>query len=162
MAIFSKNANRAALFGKQKLYDKCCTSEVEECCYSTDPLPRPPCQECGMNIDKYMIIDGVEYEFGTPGLSFDISLLPFTIEVYFENTNPLCNANFQEKITGDTSEPNVTINTQGLSVIAPNSTELIATVNVTNGVIAGTYSFDIYYKICDDNYVITQSFEITD
>lgn len=85
MAIFSKNANRAALFGKQKLFKACCTPEVEECCYSTDPTPRPVCN-CN-NYETALNVNGViqpTTAFLTLSASSD---LPANIQINITNTD---------------------------------------------------------------------------
>lgn len=84
MAIFSKNANRAALFGKQKLFKACCTPEVEECCYSTDP-PALAC-DCN-NYETALNVNGViqpTTAFLTLSASSD---LPANIQINITNTD---------------------------------------------------------------------------
>jgi hypothetical protein len=152
MALFTKNKNRAALFGKQTLYDKCCTPEVEECCYSTDPLPRPPapppCQACF--IDRYYVVNGINV--GNPiTIVIDTSMLPTIIEVFFNNSNRSCDA-IIGKITSDTPSPNISITTYGVDTISPGTAELAATIQLNTVLGPGTYTPYINYSICGDNY----------
>jgi hypothetical protein len=156
MALFTKNKNRAALFGKQTLYDKCCTPEVEECCYPTDPLPRPPapppCQECGFNLGRNYIVNGVSYGNVDP-IIIDTTDLPAIIEVFFGNDNRECDATFG-KFTSDTPSPNISITTYSPDTIAPGNVELVATIQLNTVLGPGTYTPYINYSICGDNYAL--------
>ena len=150
MALFTKNKNRAALFGKQTLYDKCCTPEVEECCYSTDPLPRPPapCQACF--IDRYYVVNGINV--GNPiTIVIDTSMLPTIIEVFFNNSNRSCDA-IIGKITSASGNPNIGITTYSVDTISPGTAELAATIELNTVLGEGTYTPYTNYSICGDNY----------
>jgi hypothetical protein len=144
MAIFSKNANRAALFGKQKLFKACCTPEVEECCYSTDPTPRPVCNcEPLFSID----FDGDNYPlpYSTPLV---ITSLPKSIDFIFENLDS-CPIEFT-KLSLVLSGP---INYNGFTIdIAPsnilvlgNSSLIIMNIEVDISAQDGSYEFNYSY-----------------
>lgn len=155
MAIFSKNANRAALFGKQKLFKACCTPEVEECCYSTDlvPVPKPPpCQECGRSVIRDYIVNGISVGNISP-IVIDTSMLPTIIEVFFENGNLECDATFG-KVTSDTPSPNINISTYSPDTIGPGAIELVATIQLNTALGEGTYTPYLNYSLCGDNYAL--------
>jgi hypothetical protein len=164
MAIFSKNANRAALFGKQKLFKACCTPEVEECCYLTNPVPRPPappdppCQECGRNIKARYLVNNVEEDFP---IVIDVSELPAVIEVFFENGNPECDATFG-KITSDSGNPNISIITYSPDKIGPLDEELIATIQLNTILGIGNYSPSLFFNLCNDPSVLNVDIKIED
>lgn len=161
MAIFSKNANRAALFGKQKLFKACCTPEVEECCYLTNPVPRPPkpsCQECGGNITRNYIVNGRSYGDTTP-IVIDTSMLPVTIEVYFTNNSKECDAIFG-KITSETPTPNINIITSSPDTIKPGESELVATIQLNTVLGDGNYIPFLFYNLCGDNYALSIEIQI--
>ena len=152
MALFTKNKNRAALFGKQTLYDICCTPEIEECCYPTDPLPRPPapppCLVCFFN--RYYVVNGVNV--GNPfTINIDTSMLPATIEVYFENISTDCDV-IIGNITSDSYNPNISITTYSVDTISPGTAELAATIQLNTVIGAGTYTPSLFYSVCGDNY----------
>jgi hypothetical protein len=151
MALFTKNKNRAALFGKQTLYDKCCTPEVEECCYLSDPLPRPPapCQECGFNLGRNYIVNGVAYGNVDP-IIIDTSMLPAIIEVLFSNGNRECDATFG-KFTSDSGNPNISITTSSPDIIGPGNVELVATIQLNTVLGEGTYTPFLFYPLCGDS-----------
>jgi hypothetical protein len=153
MALFTKNKNRAALFGKQTLYDKCCTPEVEECCYLADPLPRPPapppCQECGFNLIRNYIVNGVPFGNVDP-IIIDTTDLPAIIEVLFSNGNRECDATFG-KITSDSGNPNISITTFSVDAISPGTSELAATIQLNTVLGEGTYTPFLFYSLCGDN-----------
>ena len=152
MALFSKNANRAALFKKQTLYDKCCTPEVEECCYFANLLPRPPapppCQTCV--IDRYYIVNGINV--GNPTtIVIDTSMLPTIIEVFFNNSGRSCDA-IIGRITSASGNPNISITTYSVDAISPGTAELAATIELNTVLGEGTYTPFLEYSLCGDNY----------
>lgn len=162
MAIFSKNANRAALFGKQKLFKACCTPEVEECCYLTNPVPRPPappCQECGGSVIRDYIVNGISVGNITP-IVIDTSMLPTIIEVFFENANRECDAIFG-KITSETPTPNINIITSSPdNPIKPGESELVATIQLNTVLGDGNYIPFLFYNLCGDNYALSIDIQI--
>lgn len=161
MAIFSKNANRAALFGKQKLFKACCTPEVEECCYLTNPVPRPPappCQECGRDIKARYLVNNVEEDFP---IVIDVSELPAVIEVFFENGNLECDATFG-KITSDSGNPNISITTYSPEIIGPLDEELVATIQLNTILGPGSYSPSLLFNICGVNTFLNVDINIED
>ena len=162
MAIFSKNANRAALFGKQKLFKACCTPEVEECCYLTNPVPRPPkpsCQECGKSIEASFLVNNTPYVFYP--ILIDTSMLPAVIEVFFENANRECDANFG-KITSETPTPNINIITSSPDTIKPGESELVATIQLNTVLGPGTYNPSLFYNLCNEPIVFVVEIIIED
>jgi len=165
MALFTKNKNRAALFGKQTLYDKCCTPEVEECCYLTaEPLPRPPappkCEECGFNIGRNYIVNGRDFGNADP-ITIDISMLPAIIEVFFINNNEECNATFG-KITSDPGNPSISISTYSPDIIEPETNELVATIQISDTILPGSYTPYLNYSLCGDNLALGINIVIND
>ena len=160
MGLFSKNANRAALFGKQKFLKVCCTPEVEECCYLTNPVPLPkqtrpvipPCQACDIDIIRNYIVNGVSV--GNASLIvIDTSMLPVIIEVFFENGNLDCDATFG-KITSDSPNPNISILTYDPNIIEPEENVLVATIQLNTIIGEGIYTPYLNYSLCGDNYAL--------
>jgi hypothetical protein len=145
MAIFSKNANRGALFGKQKLFKACCTPEVEECCYSTDPAPRPVC-----NCEPLFTLEfnGDSYEL--PLISpLVISSTPETIDFIFENIDscPIELTKLSCSLSGPINYNGFTINVVSNNTVVPGNTSLtIFSIEVDNTALDGSYEFDYSYE----------------
>jgi len=145
MAIFSKNANRAALFGKQRLYDKCCTPEVEECCYSTNPLPRPIC-----NCEPLFTLEFDGDSYTLPLIAgLVITSTPQTIDFVFENIDS-CSIELDKLsciLSGPINYPGFTINIVSEPVVVPgNSSLTIYSIEVDNTALDGSYEFDYSYE----------------
>lgn len=146
MAIFSKNANRAALFGKQKLFKACCTPEIEECCYLTDPvpLPRPLC-----NCEPLFTLefDGDSYEL--PLISaLVVSSTPATIEFVFENIDscPIELSRLSCILSGVINYDGFTINVISDTVVPGNTSLTIFSIEIDNTALDGSYEFDYQYN----------------
>jgi hypothetical protein len=162
MAIFSKNANRAALFGKQKLFKACCTPEVEECCYLTNPVPRPPtppCQACNMDITYSYLVNNNPIVF-LP-ITIDVTELPAVIEVFFGNNNRECDATIG-KVTSDTPNPNINIITSSPDPLGPGENVLVATIQLNTVLGVGSYTPYINYPLCGESYALGVNIVIED
>jgi hypothetical protein len=145
MAIFSKNANRAALFGKQTLYDKCCTPEVEECCYFANLLPRPIC-----NCEPLFTLELDGDSYTLPLIApLVITSTPQTIDFIFENIDscPIELDKLGCEIAGPINYPGFTINIVSDPVVVPgNSSLTIYSIEVGNLALDGSYVFDYSYE----------------
>jgi hypothetical protein len=145
MALFTKNKNRAALFGKQTLYDKCCTPEVEECCYSADPLPRPIC-----NCESLFTLDFDGDSYTLPLIApLVITSLPQTIDFVFENIDscPIELDKLSCLLSGPINYPGFTIDIVPDPTVVPGNTTLtIFSIEVDNTALDGSYEFDYSYE----------------
>lgn len=153
MAIFSKNANRAALFGKQKLFKACCTPEVEECCYLTNPVPRrpaPPCtgEECKKSFSFYYLVNNGNYGSTNP-INIYTSELPAVIEVFIKNDLNYCSTKYG-KLTSETPNPNINITTYNIGTLEPGDSKLAATLQLNTVLGEGMYYPTLSFTLCDE------------
>jgi hypothetical protein len=114
-------------------------------------LPRPPapCQECGFNLSRNYIVNGVAYGNVDP-IIIDTSMLPAIIEVLFSNGNRECDATFG-KFTADSGNPNISITTNSPDIIGPGNVELVATIQLNTVLGEGTYTPFLFYPLCGDS-----------
>jgi hypothetical protein len=145
MALFTKNKNRAALFGKQTLYEKCCTPEVEECCYSSDPLPRPICN-CEPLFTLELDGDSFELPLIAPLV---ITSTPQIIDFVFENIDscPIELDKLSCSLSGPINYPGFTIEKVMEPTVVPgNSSLTIYSIEVDNTALDGSYEFNYGYR----------------
>jgi hypothetical protein len=145
MALFSKNANRAALFKKQTLYDKCCTPEVEECCYFANLLPRPIC-----NCEPLFTLELGRNSYTLPLITpLVITSTPQTIYFIFENIDscPIELDKLGCQIASPIAVPGFTITIVSHPVVVPgNSSLTIYSIEIDNTVLDGSYEFGYSYE----------------
>ena len=146
MAIFSKNANRAALFGKQKLFKACCTPEVEECCYSTDPVPLPK-PLCNCEPLFTLEFDGDSYDLLSLA-SLVVSSTPATLEFVFENVDscPIELSRLSCILSGPINYGGFTINVVPDTVVPGNTSLIIFSIEIDNTALDGSYDFNYQYN----------------
>lgn len=156
MAIFSKNKNPKALLGNQKLFKICCDDPAPDpCCYSTEPRPPAPlCKECGLEIGIEYVLNGVNIGFVNP-IIVNNSDIPLTLEIFFTNNNPECNANFEGSFFSTTNSSDFNTVVENVFIVEPGETTLVATVEVPGPlfvpILGLTLSPSISYSICDNN-----------
>ena len=160
MAIFSKNANRGALFGKQKLFKACCTPEVEECCYQSY-TPKPG-EGCNCNILFTQNVNGtitpVTINFLTLSQSAD---LPIEIGFYVENLDscPIIISNIGAESTSPFFTFSFALNP---FTLAANDNAFVFGLELSELAGPGSYTFDYYFDTdCGQSIRGTFEFLIT-